>query len=591
MSVPAGIHQFRALYAFIFVLVLFLAFTATLPILQLKGSLMDIASEDASRDLGMLESLTREAMIRHDYSAIEETFTYWGQENVRVLDIRAVAPNGFVIAEFHRPAEGPHPDPVSVGKQIRQDERILATIQLSEDFALFAHEAGRVVTKVVLSFVVFTVMLGIVLWLTLRRTAVVPMQNLLAEVNTLNLTLEERVSSRTAELTRANQALEREIAERLTVEEYLKESEERYRSIIASAADGVFLFEPAGPDGPVIVEANEAACRMHGYLREELLGKAISFLDADKDKAFIRERVQSLQADKRISFEVTHVRKDGSTFPLDVSARLVSFKGRPYIISIERDITERRESEELLKRSKEALERQNEELKKIDRMKDALLRDVSHELKTPVAKHAMQLEILRPLFESDRTGVTEQRAFAVMEESIRRQESSIRNLLNLDRLESGGRQYTKETFRLDKLVEKVLGDYAETIESRGIAVMMNMEEVSIRSDIEMLWHVFSNLLGNAIKFQRREGLPKILISTRAQVDSATVRIEDNGVGMSPEARERVFTRFYQASASVEGSGVGLTICKRIVEDLGGDMRIESEGIGRGSAAEVTLPLS
>ena len=78
------------------------------------------------------------------------------------------------------------------------------------------------------------------------------------------------------------------------------------------------------------------------------------------------------------------------------------------------------------------VERQNEELRVVDRMKDALLRDVAHELKTPVAKHAMQLEILRPLLKAHRITPQEQRAFAVMEESIRRQQSVVRNLLEPD---------------------------------------------------------------------------------------------------------------------------------------------------------------
>jgi signal transduction histidine kinase len=255
-----------------------------------------------------------------------------------------------------------------------------------------------------------------------------------------------------------------------------------------------------------------------------------------------------------------------------------------------RMVDERQQAVESLKRAKASLELQNEELRKIDRMKDALLRDVSHELKTPVAKHAMQLEILRPLFDEKRTTEDERRAFSVMEKSIRRQESGIRNLLNLDRLESGGRHYSRETFRLDKLVEKVLEDYGENIETRGIDVSADMPEISISSDIEMLWHVFSNLISNAIKFQRRDGSPKISISAQATSDRVIVKVEDNGIGMSREAREKIFTRFYQASASVEGSGVGLTICRRIVEDLGGSIGIASKGAGTGCVIEVTLPL-
>jgi PAS domain S-box-containing protein len=590
MKKTSGIRQFRALYSFVLVLVIFLAIAAVIPLVQLRGEILEIATEDAARDLDMLGSLIREAMIRHDYSTIRETVTYWGDENARVLGIKAVSPNGFVFSEFSREASGPYPNPVMVTRQIRHDGRVLATLQLTENFDIFAHESEKVIRRNILSFAVFTVAMGMVLWITLRRTAIIPMRKLFDEVHTLNLTLEERVQTRTADLNRANEDLEQEIGDRIKAEEHLKESEERYRGIVASAADGVLLLDPSVTGGPVIVEANESACRMHGYSQEEMVGMPISSLDDTPSRAKIKERARAMMSGERLSFEINHVRKDKSTFPLEVSAQLVSVKGRSYIISIERDITERKEAEEVLQRARDSLERQNEELRKIDRMKDALLRDVSHELKTPVAKHAMQLEILRPLLGSSRTTEGERRAFSVMQESIRRQESVIRNLLSLARLESGGRQYSREPFRLDKLVEKVLEDYAESIETRGIAVSVVMPEISMSSDIEMLWHVLSNLLSNAIKFQRREGLPKISISARTQNEHVIVKIEDNGIGMSREVQERIFSRFFQATASIEGSGVGLTICKRIVEELGGSIRMESKGIGLGSAVEVTLPM-
>ena len=236
------------------------------------------------------------------------------------------------------------------------------------------------------------------------------------------------------------------------------------------------------------------------------------------------------------------------------------------------------------------VERQNEELRVIDRMKDALLRDVAHELKTPVAKHAMQLEILRPLLKAHGLTPQEQRAFGVMEESIRRQQSVVRNLLNLTRLEAGGRVYRKEPLNLATVLRRVQEDYQYAFDNYGIAFSLEVPEMKLVGDDEMLWHVFSNLVNNAIKFRRQEGQPHI--SVRAAVDGqrVTVRVEDDGIGLSAEELEKVFTRFYQGTASTEGSGVGLSICKRITEDLGGRIRMESPGKGQGCTAVVELPL-
>jgi signal transduction histidine kinase len=262
---------------------------------------------------------------------------------------------------------------------------------------------------------------------------------------------------------------------------------------------------------------------------------------------------------------------------------------RPLVLAVTRDITARRMTEEALVKARDDLEGQNLELKKLDRIKDGLIRDVSHELKTPVAKHVMQLEILRPLFRSERLSHEEQRAFAVMEESIRRQESVIRNLLDLSRLESGGRKYTKSEVRLDGIFDRLLEDYGYAINSHRLEVKVDVPAITINSDPEMLWHVFSNIINNAIKF-RRDGFPgRISISAERAGDETLIRFADNGIGLEPADREKVFSRFYQASASHEGSGVGLTICKKIVEGLGGRIRLDSGGRNQGVTVTVALP--
>lgn len=236
------------------------------------------------------------------------------------------------------------------------------------------------------------------------------------------------------------------------------------------------------------------------------------------------------------------------------------------------------------------VERQNKELLVVDRMKDALLRDVAHELKTPVAKHAMQLEILRPLVSANRLTPQEERAFVVMEESIRRQQSVVRNLLNLTRLEAGGRVYRREPLSLAEVLRRVQEDYQYAFDTYGIAFCLEVPEITLVGDDEMLWHLFSNLVNNAIKFRRQEGQPHITVRAAVEGERVTVRVEDDGIGVPVEEQEKVFTRFYQGTASTEGSGVGLSICKRITEDLGGRIRMESPGKGQGCTFVVELPL-
>jgi signal transduction histidine kinase/HAMP domain-containing protein len=259
------------------------------------------------------------------------------------------------------------------------------------------------------------------------------------------------------------------------------------------------------------------------------------------------------------------------------------------VIEASRDITALKEAEESLRKAKEDLELQNIELKKMDRIKDGLLRDVSHELKTPVAKFAMQLEILKPLMDQHRLSASEKKAITVMEESLRRQEGVIKNLLDLSRLEAGGRRFNISTVSLDELIDRVEEDYRHLVEQHSGKIRIDVAPLAIRSDAEMLWHVFSNLFNNAIKFRKKDGPLRISVSAEAEDGTVKIRVADEGEGFSGEEMSRAFDRFYQSTASKEGSGVGLTICKMIVEALGGSISIHSDGKGQGSVVSVTLP--
>jgi signal transduction histidine kinase len=255
-----------------------------------------------------------------------------------------------------------------------------------------------------------------------------------------------------------------------------------------------------------------------------------------------------------------------------------------------REVRDRKIAEEEVRKAYLELARQNEELTKLDRLRDGFIRDVSHELKTPVAKHAMQLEILRAAAERGGFIGAVEPVLAVMQSSVRRQQQVIKNLLGLARLESGVRGYRREPVRLDDVIRSVAEDYGPVLEARGVTLGTDLQPVGVESDGEMLWHVFSNLVNNAIKFQKGAHGGRIDVSVRAEGGNAVVRVHDEGIGLGPEEKAKVFEKFYQATASTEGSGVGLTICRMIVEGVGGRIWFESDGPGRGATAVVTLPL-
>jgi signal transduction histidine kinase len=121
-------------------------------------------------------------------------------------------------------------------------------------------------------------------------------------------------------------------------------------------------------------------------------------------------------------------------------------------------------------------------------------------------------------------------------------------------------------------------------------VNKNLQKVTIVSDGEMLFHVLSNIINNAIKYRSSSNFPEIGIQLKKNRKNVTLVISDNGIGLTKEERQRAFDKFYQASASVEGSGVGLTICRSITEDLGGKIRLESQGKNRGTSVYLSFNL-
>jgi PAS domain S-box-containing protein len=155
-------------------------------------------------------------------------------------------------------------------------------------------------------------------------------EQLLAELETLRAQLRE----------------EKEKAEtRAFFERDFSKSVEMFRTLFTESPDSVFLMEMVKGEGPVIMDANPSACRMHGYEKHELIGRPIRTLDSPAMAEYIAERARRLLAGEALHFQGEHVRKDGTVFPVEVWARLITIGGRSYMLGIDRDITKRNEAE------------------------------------------------------------------------------------------------------------------------------------------------------------------------------------------------------------------------------------------------------
>lgn len=378
-----------------------------------------------------------------------------------------------------------------------------------------------------------------------------------------------------------------DISDLKRAETALQQSQARYRAIVEDQTELICRYLPDG----TLTFVNDAYCRYFNKTREELLGHNFIPLIVPEDREPVQRLIGSLSKENPVvTIEERVIAPDGGICWQQWSNRMI-FDGEGKLVeyqAVGRDITEQKQAETELQKAKDELEKQNKELKKLDKIKDGLLRDVAHELKTPVAKQAMQIELLREQLPKTRPHPEAEKIMGVMQSALKRQEIVIRNILNLSRLEAGGRIYKSEPIRLDSVLDEVLSDYLDIMNSHQIRLEKDLDPVTLTSDGEMLFHVFSNLVNNAVKYRSKTGPPEIKVELKKEDGRALVRIADNGIGMTPEEKAHAFDDFFQASASFEGIGVGLSICKRIVADLGGKIRIESRGRDRGTEVFVEL---
>ncbi len=225
-------------------------------------------------------------------------------------------------------------------------------------------------------------------------------------------------------------------------------------------------------------------------------------------------------------------------------------------------------------------------------MKDEFLSILSHELRTPLNAMLGWVRMLRGgMLDEERSA----KALEVIERNTRQQSSLIEDLLDVSRIISGKMKIEKESVDLKTILTEVAESVRPLAMNKEVRFEFHTgdESVFMNGDVVRLQQVITNLLQNAIKFSSANGT--VTMSLEKNASSASIRVADNGVGIEPEFLPHIFDRFSQADASTKrsytGLGLGLTIVRTIVELHGGDISVESEGIGRGSVFKVRLPLS
>lgn len=379
-----------------------------------------------------------------------------------------------------------------------------------------------------------------------------------------------------------------DITERKRIEMALQEKEKLFRTLFERCPDGIVLLDPNVVLGVnLIVDCNQAFCEMNGYSREELVGESISVLNVVDHE--LGEYLQSLRAADSLHVDVLHKRKDGAVFPIEVSTTLVDINGRELIVGFDRDITQRKALEDELRRAKEAAEAANQ-------AKSEFLANMSHEIRTPLNAVVGMTSLM---LDTDLAG-EQVEYISTIRSSSDHLLSVINDILDFSKIESGQMELEIVAFDLRECIDTSVEIFASQAAQKGLELVCAVDASvprRIEGDPTRLRQVLTNLLSNAVKFTQEGEVVVRVAAVNAESASARLHfsVRDSGIGISPEGRQRLFKSFSQVDPSTSrrfgGTGLGLAISRRICEEMGGSMWVESEeGKGTTFHFEIQAPV-
>lgn len=349
-----------------------------------------------------------------------------------------------------------------------------------------------------------------------------------------------------------------DITERRTTEEALRESEERFRAVFEQAAIGIGQWDLDGR----LLRSNGMLSAILGYTEEELKAKTFLEITHPDDLPVELEQMDALLAGRIPSYtcQKRYLHKDGREIWVRITSSLARGIQEPYRISIVEDITARIEAENEVQRTAQELARSNQDLEQFAYV-------ASHDLQEPLRMVAGYLQLLAERYR----GQLDEKADKYINYAVdgaERMSILIRDLLEYSRVNTRG-----EPLRPTDAHESL--DFAlRNLRSR---IEQNEAEVTfdtlprVNADKIQLARLFQNLIGNAIKFRGDGRRPRIHLSVESQQDQWLFSVADNGIGFEQQYTDRIFLIFQRlhGRAQYPGTGVGLAVCKRIVERHGG----------------------
>jgi PAS domain S-box-containing protein len=372
-----------------------------------------------------------------------------------------------------------------------------------------------------------------------------------------------------------------------SAEDALEASETRFEKLVECIPDAVIVEDSSG----TILNMNEKACWMYGLSRAELLG------GNSLDVVPLTARAEAMRNLRRWFVEPPHGvemlfhNADGTAIPVQVSGAPIIYGGQRSVVLILRDISTQKQVELTLDDAYQKADR-------LSRLQTNFLSNVSHEIRTPMNAISGLSELLRS------TEMTaEQMEYSEMiNDSCSHLLNMLTTVVDLAKLESGYMAIKAEPFDIREVVENLGGLFATRGELKGLEFDLSVDEQLpglFVGDAARVQQVLNHLLDNALKFTRKGHVTfKVALADPGHVRPNSVcpvsfSVSDTGVGMSDDLRRSVFNIFSQADGSSTrehgGMGIGLALCQRVIEKMGGALKMTSQE-GQGSTFSFVIPL-
>ncbi|BBO89035.1 PAS domain-containing sensor histidine kinase [Desulfosarcina ovata] len=551
-------------------------------------------------ELDVAASLMVEPLLKEDFQIVDQFIINWAISNNLVLKFYAKNPKGHIFSSYNRDATSSlH---ISVSKKVFHLNRHILTLYITKDCSGIEKIIAEIKKILIVSSILILSALSGGLWIIFRFLTIKPLEKeidrrLKAEekLAAVNNELDDKVKQRTQELSNKNIELINEIQQRENAEEEVLAQSERFRVFFDSINDAIFIQPFKEKSLAPFVEINKISCERYGYTREELLFLSMHDITDESCYEEFEHNINRLELSetKHLIFEAVHIKKSGETFPVEINANIVFQHEEPFILTVARDITERKYVEIEKHALKEQLI-QSQKLEAIGTLAGGIAHDFNNILSAVIGYTEIALD-------DDLSADTPARDSLenVLKAGLRAKDL-VKQILAFSRQT----QFEKKPIILSPIVKEVLKLMRASLPANiEIRHHISADNCTISGNPIQIHQVLMNLCVNAGYAMRNSGGSLEVALSAVDYDQiapliqadltprpyVALTVTDIGPGMPASVLKQIFDPFFTTKPKEEGTGLGLSVVHGIVKEHEGAIHAASQ-LDEGTTFSVYLPL-